>query len=186
MTEKEKMIRGELYDAADAELVELRKRARLLCREYNLSSAEEEEKRVGILKNLFGKIGGDIIIEPFFHCDYGSNIRVGKNFQANFNCVILDCADVDIGDDCLLAPNVGIYTATHPTDPVLRKNGVEYAKPIRIGDNCWLGAGSIINPGVTLGNNVVVASGAVVTKNFSDNVVVGGVPARIIGNIEEK
>jgi maltose O-acetyltransferase len=165
--------------------VELRIRARSVCDEYNSSSAANAERRVGILKNLFGKFEGDIIIEPSFHCDYGFNIRVGKNFQANFNCIILDSAGVDIGDNCLLAPNVGIYTATHPVDPVLRTSGLEYAKSIRIGDNCWLGGGCIINPGVTLGNNVVVASGAVVTKSFPDNVVVGGVPAKVIRNITE-
>ncbi|MDR2090575.1 MAG: sugar O-acetyltransferase [Clostridiales bacterium] len=180
MTEREKMVGGLMYDPSDAELTELRKRARLLCEAYNSTSVTEEERRGEILKELFGGIGGNIKIEPSFYCDYGGNIYVGKEFYANFNCVILDVARVEIGDNCMLAPNVGIYTATHPIDPILRNGGREYAKPVKIGDNCWLGAGCIINPGVTIGNNVVIASGAVVTKSFPDNVVIGGVPAKII------
>jgi maltose O-acetyltransferase len=183
MTEREKMLGGEMYDPSDAELTALRNKARSLCDEYNLTPVARGEKRTEILKKLFGGIGGNIKIEPSFHCDYGCNIYVGKEFYANFNCVILDVARVDIGDNCMLAPNVGIYTATHPVDPFLRNGGREYAKPIKIGNNCWLGAGCIINPGVTLGNNVVIASGAVVTKSFPDNVVAGGVPARVIGDI---
>ncbi len=119
-------------------------------------------------------------IEPAFRCDYGSNIFVGENFYANFDCVILDVCRVTIGDDCLLGPRVSIFTATHPVDPVLRRSGLEYGKPVRIGDNVWIGGNAVINPGVRLGNNVVVASGAVVVKDVPDNVVVGGNPARIL------
>ena len=108
---------------------------------------------------------------------------MGENFYANFNCVILDAAKVTIGDNCMIAPQVGIYTATHPIDPTSRQTGIEFAKPITLGHNCWIGGMAVINPGVTLGNNVVVASGAVVTKSFGDNVVIGGNPAKIIKHI---
>jgi maltose O-acetyltransferase len=112
-------------------------------------------------------------------------MQLGENFFANFNCVILDAAKVTIGDNCMIAPQVGLYTATHPLDPVQRATGIEFAKPITIGDNCWIGGMAVINPGVTLGDNVVVASGAVVTKSFGDNVVIGGNPAKVIKEIEQ-
>jgi len=137
-------------------------------------------QRYKLLKNLFGRIGGDIEIEPIFNCDYGKNIIVGENFYVNFGCVILDCAEVEIGDNCFIGPQVGIYTSCHPIE---RNSGVEFAKPITIGDNCWIGGHATINPGVELGNNVVVASGSVVTKNFPDNVVIAGNPARVIKEI---
>ncbi|OXX25946.1 sugar O-acetyltransferase, partial [Vibrio sp. V06_P1A73T115] len=111
------------------------------------------------------------------------NIHVGENFYANFGCVILDVAEVRIGNNCFIAPQVGIYTATHPTDPIQRNSGLEYGKSVVIGHNCWIGGHATINPGVTLGNNVVVASGAVVTKSFGDNVVIGGNPAKVIKEI---
>lgn len=184
MTEKEKMLAGLHYNPADPELAALRLRARLLTEKLNQTSAVEAEKRVAIAKSLFGSTGEQINIESSFHCDYGQNIHVGENFFANFGCVILDVAEVYIGDNCFIAPQVGIYTATHPIDPVERAKGVEFAKPVSIGNNCWIGGHATINPGVTLGDNVVVASGAVVTKSFGNNVVIAGNPARILKTIE--
>ena len=184
MTEYDKMINGQLYISNDEELVRLRRECRLLTEEYNRTSIDELDRRTEILHKLFGRIDGSIYIEPTFKCDYGCNIFVGDNFYANFDCVILDVAPVHIGKNCFLAPQVGIYTATHPIEPVLRSSGQEYGKPITIGDNCWIGGRAVINPGVTLGNNVVVASGAVVTSSFGDNVVLGGVPARVIKNVD--
>ena len=137
-----------------------------------------------MLKQLLGSTGDNIHIESTFNCDYGFNIHVGENFYANFDCVILDVAEVRIGNSCMIAPQVGIYTATHPLDPVERNSGLELAKPITIGNSCWIGGQAVINPGVTLGDNVVVASGAIVTKSFGSNVVIGGNPAKVIKKIE--
>ncbi|CAH2713067.1 Maltose O-acetyltransferase [Neobacillus rhizosphaerae] len=183
-TEKEKMINGELYNAADSELVKERENARRLTRLYNLTLETEGAKRTELLKELFGSTGENIYIEPTFRCDYGFNIHVGENFYANFDCVFLDVCEIRIGKNCMVAPGVHIYTATHPLNPVERISGVEFGDPVQIGDNVWIGGRAIINPGVKIGNNVVIASGAVVTKDVPDNVVVGGNPARIIKNIE--
>ncbi|ENM5727884.1 sugar O-acetyltransferase [Vibrio mimicus] len=184
MTEREKMLSGEYYDPSDAELVKLRLEARLLTEKLNQTSVSCLDKRVEIIKSLLGSTGNSIHIESTFNCDYGLNIHVGENFYANFGCVILDVAEVRIGDNCFIAPQVGIYTATHPIDPIQRNSGLEFGKPIRIGNNCWIGGHATINPGVTLGDNIVVASGAVVTKNFGSNVVIGGNPARVLKAIE--
>ncbi|KQA98054.1 maltose acetyltransferase [Vibrio metoecus] len=183
MREREKMLSGEYYDPSDAELVKLRLEARLLTEKLNQTSVSCPEKRVEIIKSLLGSTGNSIHIESTFNCDYGLNIHVGENFYANFGCVILDVAEVRIGDNCFIAPQVGIYTATHPIDPIQRNSGLEFGKPIRIGNNCWIGGHATINPGVTLGDNVVVASGAVVTKSFGSNVVIGGNPARVLKEI---
>ncbi|PGS47227.1 maltose O-acetyltransferase [Bacillus sp. AFS041924] len=184
MSEKEKMINGELYLAWDPQLVEERVNARRLTREFNLTLETENSKREDLLKQLFGSTGEALYIEPTFRCDYGYNIHVGENFYANFDCVILDVCPVHIGVNCFMAPGVHIYTATHPLDPVERASGAEYGKPVKIGDNVWIGGRAIINPGVKIGHNVVIASGAVVTKDVPDNVVVGGNPARIIKEIK--
>lgn len=184
MTEREKMIAGEMYDPGDPELKEMRRSARLLTDQFNATSVLDRERRTELLKTLFGSTGERLFIEPTFNCDYGCNIHVGESFYANFGCVILDVAEVRIGDNCMMAPNVGIYTATHPIDPIERNSGLELAAPITIGDNCWIGGNAVINPGVTLGDNVVVASGAVVTKSFGDNVVIGGNPAKVLKHIE--
>jgi maltose O-acetyltransferase len=183
MTEKQKMLSGKMYDPSDVELAKLRRITRQKTEEFLATRNENKLERAEILKSLFGSTGKNINIEPSFRCDYGENIHVGENFYANFNCVILDVAEVRIGDNCLLAPQVGIYTATHPLDPDERNSGLEMAKPIIIGHNCWIGGHATINPGVSLGNNVVVVSGAVVTNSFGDNVVIGGNPARVIKKI---
>lgn len=182
-SEKEKMLNGELYNAADPELLRGRENARRLTRLYNQTLETEYEKRTELLKELFGSTGKNLFVEPTFRCDYGYNIHVGENFYANFDCVILDVCEVRIGDNCFIAPGVHIYTATHPLDPSERISGVEYGKPVTIGHNVWIGGRAVINPGINIGNNVVIASGSVLTKDVPDNVVVGGNPAKVIKHL---
>ena len=176
-TEKEKMLAGELYFAMDEELWREHNHAQNILMKFNNSP---DENRSEILKELFGKTGENFCVKPNFRCDYGYNIHVGENFFANYDCVILDVCKVTIGDNCLMAPRVCIYTATHPLDVDLRISGLEYGKPVTIGNNVWLGGSSVIAPGVTIGDNSVVAAGAVVVKDVPANVVVGGNPAKII------
>ena len=140
LSEKEKMLAGLYYDSSDSELVNLRLLARESVAFFSETSVKNQEERSAIIEKLLGSISGDFHIESGFQCDYGINIHIGHNFYANFNCIILDCASVTIGDDCMLGPQVGIYTATHPIDPIERKSGKELAKPIFIGNSCWEGA----------------------------------------------
>lgn len=177
MKEKEKMLAGELYRASDEELSREHNLAQRILWEFNNSP---EENRSEILKTLFGRTGENFCVKPNFRCDYGYNIHVGENFFANYDCVILDVCKVTIGDNCMLAPRVCIYTATHPLDAEIRISGLEYGKPVTIGNNVWIGGNAVIVPGVNIGNNVVVAAGAVVVKDVPNNVVVGGNPAKII------
>jgi len=181
-SEKEKMLSGDFYNAGDEELIKERDYARNLTFEFNNTRPSEKERRQKILKQLI-IAKGSLYIEAPFNCDYGYNIEVGENFYANFGCTILDVNKVKIGENVLLAPNVQIYTATHPTDPKERLTGKEYAVSIVIGDNVWIGGGTIICPGVTIGNNVTIGAGSVVTKDIPDNVIAGGNPCRIIKNI---
>lgn len=183
-TEKEKMIAGEMYNPADPELLNGRKNARRMVRIYNQTTEEESDKRFKLLTELLGSTGENIYMEPNIRFDYGYNTYVGENFYANFDCTILDVSEVRIGDNCLLGPSVQIYTATHPLHPTERNSGLEHAKPITIGNNVWIGGSAVINPGVRIGNNVVIASGSVVTKDIPDNVVAGGNPVKIIKQIE--
>lgn len=185
MTEKEKMINGALYDPTDEQLAMDRLNARKLMKVYNETSPIEEAERIDMLKAIFGSTGENIGIEPDFRCDYGYNIHVGENFYANFNCVFLDVCEIRMGHNCMLAPGVHIYTASHPLDPIERTSGKEFGKPVTIGDNAWIGGGAIINPGVTIGDNVVIGSGSVITKDVPDNVVVAGNPAKVIKQINE-
>lgn len=184
-TEKEKMLRGELYMAGDEQLVKDRLNARRLTRLYNETLETEFSVRSDLLRELFGTVGNGSYVEPTFRCDYGYNIHVGDNFYANFDCVFLDVCEIRIGANCFLAPGVHLYTATHPLNAKERISGAEFGKPIVIGDNVWIGGRAVINPGVTIGHNVVIASGAVVTKDVPDNVVVGGNPARVIKEIPQ-
>ncbi len=174
------MISGAIYNPAAAELKTLRAEARAKLDRFNHTLSHEHELRSAIISELFGTVGDNPFVNLNFRCDYGKNIHVGANFYTNYGCVILDCAPVIIGDNCLIGPQVGIYTACHPLDPIERASGQEFAKPIHMGDNCWIGGHATINPGVTLGNNVVVGAGAVVTKSFGDNVVIAGNPAKVI------
>ncbi|MCB0375696.1 MAG: sugar O-acetyltransferase [Sinomicrobium sp.] len=180
MTEKEKMLSGMLYDPADAGLTAERHRARVLFQKINAMNEDEHEARNRLFYDLIGKAGEGLWIEPPFYCDYGSNISLGKKVFMNFNCCILDVMEITMGDNVLLGPGVQLYTATHPTDAATRSAGLEYAKPIRIGSEVWIGGGAIVCPGVTIGNRVIVGAGAVVTKDVPDDVVVGGNPAGII------
>ncbi|MDX8291305.1 maltose acetyltransferase domain-containing protein [Metabacillus indicus] len=182
-TEKEIMLAGEMYDPQDKTLAEERIRARKLVRHFN-ETTETDPERVSLLKELLGSTGDHVYIEPTFRCDYGSNIHVGENFFANFDCIILDVCEVRFGDNCMLAPGVHIYTATHPLNAKERNSGREFGKPVTIGNNVWIGGAAVINPGVTIGDNAVIASGAVVTKDVPANTVVGGNPAKVLKVIE--
>lgn len=183
-TEKGKMLAGELYFAGNDELARERVQARELVHTYNHSIPQDANLRIDILTRLLGKRGKMITIEPPIRCDYGYNIHVGENFYANFDCVMLDTCRIEIGDNCLLGPGVHIYTATHPTETKMRISGLEYGEPVKIGNNVWIGGRAIINPGVTIGNNVVIASGTVVVKDIPDNVLVAGNPAKIIKSLD--
>jgi maltose O-acetyltransferase len=184
MTEQDKMLRGELYDATDPQLVRARRRARHLTKALNESRDDEQAHREQIIAELFGSIGHGIWIEPPFYCDYGRNIRLGSAVFFNFNCVILDPARVDIGDNVLIGPAVQIYTATHTLDPETRRAGLELARPVRIGSDVWIGGGVIINPGVTIGSRTVIGSGSVVTREIPADVFAAGNPCRVIRKLD--
>ena len=179
-TEKDKMLKGELYNAADDELVNERLRARLLLKQLNDSAADEQEIRKQLLKDLIPLQGTDLWIEPPFYCDYGSNICVGNKVYFNFNCIILDVMKVEIGDNVLVGPSVQIYTAMHPMNWKERAEGLEFAKPVTIGNDVWIGGGAIICPGVSIGNRSVIGAGSVVTKDIPAGVFAAGNPCRII------
>lgn len=180
MTEKERMVCGELYFAYDEELKRDRLRARKLTQLFNATAEEELEYRTELLKSLFQSTGEQIFIEPPFRCDYGCHIRIGDNFYANYDCIILDVCDVTIGDHVFFGPRVGVYTAAHPVDAGVKDAILEYGRPITIGNSVWVGADAVINPGVTVGNNVVIGSGSVVTKDIPDNVIAAGNPCRVL------
>ncbi|MEZ8824174.1 sugar O-acetyltransferase [Vibrio amylolyticus] len=183
-SEKQKMLAGEPYDTWDEELLSERKACRIALQKLNGSIPDSLEWREAI-DSLIPN-ASDAYLEPPFRCDYGSNIKLGKNFYANFNCVVLDVGEVRIGDNVMLAPNVQIYTAGHPLDVKSRvEDGVEFGLSISIGDNAWLGGGVIVCPGVSIGENTVIGAGSVVTKDIPANVVAAGNPCRIIKNIEQ-
>ncbi len=184
-SEKEKMLAGELYQAFGEELFNERQRAKSLCRALNATTEEQMAERDALLRELLGSCGPNAFVEPSFRCDYGYNIHVGENFYANYDLIILDVCEVRIGRNCMIAPRVSIFTAAHPTDAVTRISGLEFGKPVMIGDNVWIGGHAVINPGVKIGNNVVIAAGAVVTKDVPDDTVVAGVPARVVRQLEK-
>jgi len=186
MTEQQKMLKGEIYNAYDEKLILLRNKARHLTKSYNNTDPEAADERINLLKKLFGKIGNNFEIEPPFHCDYGTNMEIGESFYANFNFLVLDDGLVKIGDDVLFGPNVSIFTATHLLDPKLRPKNADYTKSVTIGNNVWVGGGSIINPGVTIGDNSVIGSGSVVTKDIPANAVAVGNPCKIIKYIDKE
>ena len=179
MTEQEKMISGALY-TTDAQLLKGLERGTALCNAYNATTAAQSEERLHILQKLFGNIQGTIHIEPPFRCDYGTQISIGNRFYCNYDCIILDSCPVIIGSNVLFGPRVSIYTATHPLDAAERISGLEYGKPITIGDNVWIGCSAVINAGVTIGNNAVIGSGSVVTRNIPENVLAVGNPCRVL------
>ncbi|MBQ1759020.1 MAG: sugar O-acetyltransferase [Prevotella sp.] len=181
MTEKEKMLAGEYYSAIDPELVRELNETKDIIQQYNNLRPSDTQGRFEILKNLIGKMADDnaLIIQPFF-CDYGKHIRLGKRFFANFNFTVLDEAYVTIGDDCFIGPNVSIYTACHSTNPVERNSRKEWALPVTIGNNVWIGGSVTILPGVTIGDNVTIGAGSVVVKDIPSNVIAVGNPCRVI------
>ncbi|PJG84973.1 sugar O-acetyltransferase [Conservatibacter flavescens] len=187
LTEKEKMLSGLAHDPYDPELKRLRIENKERLFDYNTQiRPSETEKRAALLKKILGKAGEDPHINPPFYCDYGCNIEVGDRFFANYHCTILDNGGVKIGDDVMFAPNVSLYTVGHPLHPELRRQGVEQALPIRIGDNVWLGGNVIVLPGVTIGDNVVVAAGSIVTKDIPPNSLAMGVPCKVVRPITEQ
>ncbi len=179
-TEREKMLAGVLYLANDSDLLSQRRVTRELIKSFNDSGPEDETSRLEILKQLFDSLGERVTIEPPFHCDYGSNITVGNDFFANFGCVFLDCAQITIGDNVMMASYVQLYTAHHPIDAPTRNSGLELASPIKIGNSVWIGGGAIILPGVEIGDEAVIGAGSVVTKNIPPRVVAVGNPCRVI------
>lgn len=186
MNQKERMLANLPYKAWKDGLSEERLENKKKIYEFNNLSPERYDEKSRLLKNILGKCGESINIEPPFHCDYGKNIEVGDNFFANYNFVILDVAKVTIGKNAQIAPNVSIYTAGHPVHPDSRNSGYEYGIDITIGDNVWIGGSSSIMPGVHIGNNVVIGGGSVVTKDISDNVIAVGNPCRVIRKITEE
>lgn len=180
MTNKEKMIRGDFYRADDPELVKESLRAREVIIEA--STIADNEARTNVYKQLINT-KGNASFGIGLKFDYGYNITVGENFYCNFDCIMLDVCPIVFGDNCMLGPNVQIYTASHPLDETLRNSGEEFGKAITIGNSVWMGGSVIIYPGVAIGNNVVVSAGSVVTKSFGDNVLIGGNPARILKEI---
>jgi maltose O-acetyltransferase len=184
MTEKQRMLAGELYCASDPELMQERRRARALTRLYNLTTEEELDQRQAILRELLGSVGSDVWVEPPVYCDYGSNIRLGSGAYLNFGCVILDCNIVDIGAKVLFGPSVQIYAASHPTSAGDRASGLEHARPVTIGDNTWIGGGAIVCPGVTVGGNTTIGAGSVVVTDVPANVIAAGNPCRVIRELD--
>lgn len=187
MTEKEKMLAQQMYDANyDQELLAERTRAKDLCYDFNQLRPSDTENQKRILKQLLGKTDGDFCIVAPFWCDYGYNIEIGKEFFANHNLVILDGGKVTFGDHVFIAPNCGFHTAGHPIDAERRNQGLEYAYPITVGDNVWIGAGVQVMPGVTIGSDVVIGGGSVVVKDIPDHSVAVGNPCRVIRAITEE
>ena len=181
MTEKEKMLSGMVYSAVDKQLLEELNAVKEVIHRYNNLSPSDNAGHLEILKGLLGHIADDeIIINQPFYCDYGKQISVGKRFFANFHFTVLDEAKVTIGDDCFIGPNVSIYTACHSTDPIERNTRNEWAVPVSIGNNVWIGGSVTILPGVTIGDNVTIGAGSVVTKDIPANVVAVGNPCHIV------
>lgn len=180
----QQMMSGERYDALHPDLISRLEKVRDLLWEYNNLRPSQTGERDAIIYKLIGKRGRNCHINQPFRCDYGENISLGENFFANFNLTILDEAKVTIGRNAFIGPNVSMYTACHPLEAAERNKGIEWAEPITIGDNVWIGGGVTILPGVTIGDNVVIGAGAVVTKSFPDNCVIAGNPARIIKYID--
>ena len=184
MTEKEKMLAGMIYDANyDPALIAERQECKEMCRDYNDLRPKNMQGREALLRKLLGEVKGSILIEQPFYCDYGYNIRVGENFYANFNLVILDGAPVTFGDNVFIAPDCGFYTAGHPLDATERNKGLEYARPITVGNNVWIGAKVSVLPGVTIGDNCVIGAGSVVNKDIPANSLAVGNPCRVIKKI---
>ena len=186
MTEKEIMLAGQVYSVIDPELLSELNAVKEVIHQYNQLSPGDTQRRLLMLKQLLGHMADDeIIINQPFYCDYGKQISVGRRFFANFNLTVLDEARVIIGDDCFIGPNVSIYTACHSTDPVERNTRQEWALPVTIGDNVWIGGSVTILPGVTIGSNVTIGAGSVVVSDIPSNTVAVGNPCHVVKNIKK-
>jgi len=176
---------GQMYNDLTPELVAAREQTVLLTNQYNSAFSRPPSEREAILRQLLGSLGTAVHFEPTFRCEFGRHIHIGNNFYANFDCVMLDGGGITIGDDVLLGPRVGIYTSNHAIDPAERAAGGCYARPVRIGNRVWVGAGVHINPGVTIGEGSIIGSGSVVTSDIPPHVIAAGVPCRVIRAITE-
>ena len=183
-TERQKMLAGEMYDPFDPELVAGRARARALCQQLNATGEAEDAQRRRLLRDLFGKGGDTVWMQPPFYCDYGQNIELGERVFFNFNCIVLDVCPVKIGDFTLFGPAVQIYTPLHPFNAEQRRRE-EYGKAIEIGSDVWVGGGAIILPGVRIGSRAVIGAGSVVTRDVPEGVFAAGNPCRVIRPITE-
>lgn len=187
MDEKEKRDRGLLYDGNyEKSLLDERIKCKSLCHRYNNLSPENTQERQEIMKQILGKTQTNFLIEQPFFCDYGYNIEIGENFYANHNLIILDPAKVIFGDNVFIGPNCAFYTPQHPLDAETRNKGLEYAFPIKIGNNVWLGGNVVVLPNVTIGDNTVIGAGSVVNKNIPPNVIAAGNPCRVIRKLTAK
>ncbi len=185
VSELDKMLGGALYDASDPELMTMRTRARRLAQAFNVTEPGDRAGRNRLLAELLGAVGERVWIEPPFFCDYGTHISIGHGVSINFNCVILDCARVRIGDQVQFAPNIVIAAATHPVHAAERAKGPELAYPVTIGNRVWIGAGAIIGPGVTIGDDTTIGAGTVVLKDVPPRVVAAGNPCRVIRSLDD-
>lgn len=185
MTEFEKMLTGEWYDAGDPELDKLRNRCRTLCARYNALPPEDKPSQTAALRELLGQVGDDAIVVAPIHFDYGKNTAVGRGFLSNANCIFLDCAKITFGDHVLVGPGCGFFTAAHPIDAAARRTGMEYAKPITVGSDVWFGGNVTVLPGVTIGDGSVIGAGSVVTKDIPSGVIAVGNPCRVLRSITE-
>ena len=186
MTELEQMLSGDLYYAGGPELSAARQRAKELCQRFNQISTADPAAGRALLGELFGQVENPVLIQPMFWCDYGFNIRAGSHLEINHNCVILDCAPVTFGSHVFIGPNCGFYTAGHPLDAATRNRGLEYARPITVGDNVWFGGGVTVLPGVTIGSGSVIGAGSVVSRDIPPNSVAVGNPCRVVKAIPQE
>ena len=182
-TEREIMLSAQLYASADKELIALRKACKRRVALYNQVAHEEEDQVQGLLADMLGAVGEGSYIEPDVYIDYGKNVYVGEAFYGNTGLTILDTCEVHIGDHVMIGPRVSLITAGHPIDPAVRNRGLEFGKPITIGDNVWIGANVFIGPGVTIGDNAIIGGGAVVVKDIPANAVAVGNPAKVMRDI---
>jgi maltose O-acetyltransferase len=185
MTEREKMLNGQLYNPGDPELTAMRQRARALTRAYNATAAEQPDERERLLRALFGRLGAHPEIEPPFHCDYGTHIFAGDRLYMNFGCVVLDVHEVHLGNNVFLGPSVQLLTATHPLFARERTQGRELGRPVRIGHNVWLGGGAIVCPGVTIGDDTTIGAGSVVVHDIPAGMLAAGNPCRVVRPVRE-
>jgi maltose O-acetyltransferase len=183
---KARMLRGDFYIANDPVLESDHARAQELLDRYNRTTHSEQDVRDRLLRELLGDVGAGVVVKPAFRCDYGTPITIGAGTFVNYDCIFLDVAPITIGSSCQLATRVQLLTATHPIDPEPRRHGWEYAQPITVGDNVWLGGGVIVCPNVTIGDNTVVGAGSVVTRDLPANVVAFGVPAQVQRGITDR